>query len=65
MKSVGKIDWELLGKQKLVLVEMIANGMFIEDDEQSEAMEGILNLLDEMTDEKYFSDKAKKVTEKF
>jgi len=65
MKSVEKIDWELLGKQKLVLVEMIANGMFIEDDEQSEAMEGILNLLDEMTDEKYFSDKAKKVTEKF
>jgi hypothetical protein len=51
MQALKKIDWELLGKQKLTLVEVLDSRKL--NDYQREAMEGILNLLDEMTDENY------------
>jgi len=51
MKSVEKIDWELLGRQKLSLVAVLQDKLITEH--QAEQLEGILNLLDEMTDENY------------
>jgi hypothetical protein len=63
MKAVDKIDWELLGEQKLTLVKIIDDITMTQS--QYNHLVGIVNLLDEMSDEKYFSDKAKKITDKF
>ena len=63
MKAVDKIDWELLGEQKLTLVKIIDDITMTHT--QHNHLVGIVNLLDEMSDEKYFSDKAKKITDKF
>jgi hypothetical protein len=63
MKAVDKIDWELLGEQKLTLVKIIDDITMTQS--QYNHLVGIVSLLDEMSDEKYFSDKAKKITDKF
>ena len=63
MKAVDKIDWELLGEQKLTLVKIIDDITMTQS--QYNHLVGIVNLLDEMSDEKYFSDKEKKITDKF
>ena len=63
MKAVEKIDWELLGEQKLNVVKIIDDITMTQS--QYNHLVGIVNLLDEMSDEKYFSDKAKKITDKF
>tara|TARA_B110000444_G_scaffold259639_1_gene304018 strand:+ start:469 stop:660 length:192 start_codon:yes stop_codon:yes gene_type:complete len=63
MKAVDKIDWELLGEQKLTLVKIIDDITMTQS--QYNHLVGIVNILDEMSDEKYFSDKAKKITDKF
>ena len=71
MKAVDKIDWELLDKQRKILNDMLTvddtlNNKFTDKElEQYNALVGVVNLLDEMSDEKYFSDKAKKITDKF
>ena len=55
MKAVDKIDWKLLGEQKLTLVKIIDDITMTHS--QHNHLVGIVNLLDEMSDEKYFSDK--------
>jgi len=71
MKAVDKIDWELLDKQRKILNDMLTvddtlNNKFTDKElEQYNALVGVVNLLDEMSDEKYFSDKVKKITDKF
>ena len=64
MKAVDKIDWELLHKQKLQLVEMLMHNFSLTNEDR-DALDGVVNLLDAMEDEKHFSDKAKKITDKF
>lgn len=54
MKAVKNIDWELLHKQKLQLVEMLM-GNFSLTNEDRDALDGIINLLDAMEDEAYFN----------
>lgn len=56
MKCLKNVDWELLNKQKLALFELISGGMFY-GEEQQEDMDGILNFLDELTDEHYHNNK--------
>jgi len=65
MKAVKNIDWELFNKQRLILADLLDGGLFLENEEWEEAVEGIVNLLDAMSDEKYYSDKAKEITKKF
>ena len=60
MKAVDKIDWELLGEQKLTLVKIIDDITMTHS--QHNHLLGIVNLLDAMSDEKYFSDNAKNTT---
>ena len=64
MKAVKNIDWELLNKQKLQLVEMLMHNFSLSKEDR-DALDGIINLLDAMEDEKYYSDKAKEITKKF
>jgi hypothetical protein len=52
MESVEKIDWALLEKQKMSLVNVLNNDSI--DIEDKTNIEGILNLLDAMTDENYY-----------
>lgn len=56
MNCTKNIDWDLLTHQKLVLANMLMkspNSTHQFDSEEYSALEGILNLLDEMTDENY------------
>jgi hypothetical protein len=58
MKALEKVDYGLLSKQKLTLVEMLMsspNSTVALSKEQIEALHGILNLLDEVTDEHYYN----------
>lgn len=64
MKVLENIDWELLHKQKLQLVEMVMHNFSLSTNDR-DALDGVINLLDEMEDEKYYSDKAKEITKKF
>jgi hypothetical protein len=50
MECIKKIDWELLKEQKLQLVEMAMNAVPVKQ-EQLDALDGIINLLDDMQDE--------------
>jgi microcompartment protein CcmK/EutM len=47
--TTGKMDWELLRKQKLVLVELRTGSVVTA--EQEESLEGILNLIDFIQDQ--------------
>jgi len=49
MVNVGKVDWGLLAKQKVILCEFL-----LESDipaERLEAIEGIVNLIDDIQDQ--------------
>jgi hypothetical protein len=52
MECIEKIDWALLEKQKMSLVNVLNNDDI--EDEDKTNIEGILNLLDTMTDENYY-----------
>lgn len=65
MKAVKNIDWELFNKQRLILADLLDGGLFLEEEEWQEAVEGIVNLLDAMSDEQYYNEQAKKITNKF
>ena len=58
MQSVKGIDWDLLSRQKLSLVAVLQDNKITEH--QAENLRGILNLLDEMTDENYYNTKNDK-----
>lgn len=60
MKAVENIDWELLHKQKLQLVEMLMHNFSLTTEDR-DALDGIINLLDIMEDEKYFNDLEKNI----
>ena len=69
--KVEKVKQSLLDKQRKILNDMLTvddtlNNKFTDKElEQYNALVGVVNLLDEMSDEKYFSDKTKKITDKF
>ena len=50
MKAIKNINWELLSRQKLSLVEVITNNDFITKEEMN-SLDGILHLIDAMEDE--------------
>ena len=52
MKAIKNIDWELLHKQKLQLVEMLMHNFSLTT-EDKDTLDGIVNLLDAMEDENY------------
>ncbi len=58
METVKGIDWDLLSRQKLSLVAVLQDNKITEH--QAENLRGILNLLDEMTDENYYNTKNDK-----
>ena len=64
MKATEGIDWKLLGQQKLTLAKLLNERKTINyllfTDEVTKDLDGILNLLDEMTDENYHQEEEKK-----
>ena len=46
---VNKIDWRLLNEQRLILAELCMSNIAVTN-EQQEALDGILNLLDDLCD---------------
>lgn len=60
MKAVENIDWELLHKQKLQLVEILMHNSSITYEDR-DALDGIVNLLDAMEDEVYFNKLEKNI----
>lgn len=50
-KVVDRIDWQLLNDQRLMLAEIMATA-FAEllDPQQTDALDGILNMLDDLCD---------------
>jgi len=47
---ISMIDWQLLNKQRLILAELSMSPVV--SNEQQEALDGIVNLLDELCDSK-------------
>jgi hypothetical protein len=47
-RIIRQIDWELLNKQRLILAELSMSP--VTTNEQQEALEGVVNLLDELCD---------------
>ena len=51
---ISKIDWQLLNKQRLILADLSMSPVVT--NEQQEALDGIVNLLDELCDSKGVSE---------
>lgn len=49
MKALSNVDWDLLHQQKLTLLELL--GPRPDDSPQSQALAGIIHLLDALQDE--------------
>ena len=49
MCQVDQIDWDLLHKQKMALLDVIITGI-IKKEETSELLDGLVQMLDEMQD---------------
>lgn len=49
MEALSNVDWDLLHQQKLTLVEML--GLRPDESPQSQALAGIIHLLDALQDE--------------